>query len=83
MKIRQMKGTCTMKVTATLTEIRADHMQKWERTELSVKDQARYIWLAPIESRPGLSVGTVAELEFVKGTGGAVGGHWAGWKIAR
>jgi hypothetical protein len=66
---------------ATLTEIRArDGMQKWERTELPASDSARYIWLTP---SAGVSVGEVRTLEFVKGTGGAIGGHWAGWKITR
>ena len=64
-------------VTATLTEIRADHMQKWERTELSKNDQVRYIWLALNQSKPNLTLGTVATLVFVKTSGG----HWSGWRV--
>jgi hypothetical protein len=64
-------------VTATLTEIRSDHMQKWERTDLDVNDQARYIWLAPFQSKPNLAVGQEARLSFNKGVNGA----WAGWKV--
>lgn len=71
-----------MKVTATLTERRRDGMQKWERTDLDKGDHMRYIWLAPFQTKSDLSVGAVETLEFVKGTGGAISGHWAGWKIA-
>ena len=67
-----------MKTAATLTEIRADGMQKWEQIALPKADRARYIWLTP--SR-GVAVGDERTLEFSKGTGGAIGGHWAGWKI--
>lgn len=41
----------------------------------------RYIWLSPYQSIIGVKVGTQANLEFGSGTGGAVGGHWAGWKV--
>jgi hypothetical protein len=74
-----------MKVQATLTEVRADGMQKWERADLDKQDHMRYIWLRPNGSL-GISprvVGDTAELEFVKGTGGPIGGHWAGWKVSR
>jgi hypothetical protein len=64
-------------VTATLTEIRSDHMQKWERTDLDVANRARYIWLTPFQSKPNLVVGQEARLSFNKGVDGA----WAGWKV--
>ena len=66
-----------MRVTATLTEVRKDGMQKWERSDLLKSDHMRYIWITPSKA----NVGDIATLEFVKGTGGAIGGHWAGWKI--
>lgn len=69
-----------MHTQATLTEIRADGMQKWERPNLPVADHNRYIWLT---ARTGFKVGDVRTLEFSKGTGGQIGGHWAGWKIVK
>jgi hypothetical protein len=68
-------------VTATLTQIRQDGMQKWERIELPKADQARYIWLAPYAGAAKYNVGSVATLAFIKGTGGMTGGHWAGWRV--
>ena len=70
-------------VTATLTEVRKDGMQKWERSDLPKSDHMRYIWLNAYASKVGVEVGSIAELEFVKGTGGAIGGHWAGWKVVK
>jgi hypothetical protein len=70
-----------MQVQATLTEIRRDGMQKWERTDLPKQDRARYIWLAPYAGAIKATVGHQATLAFIKGTGGMVGGHWAGWRI--
>lgn len=61
---------------ATCTEIRADGMQKWERTELPKSDQKRYIWLQSFQSKTGVVVGTVGKIAYVNGTGGAIGGHW-------
>ena len=72
-----------MQVIATLTEVRADGKQKWERTELPKQDQARYIWLTPYAGAVKVAVGSEATLEFVKGTGGMTCGHWAGWKIVK
>ena len=70
-----------MQVRAILTEVRADGKQKWERTELPKQDMARYIWLAPYAGAVKAAVGTEATLAFVNGTGGMVGGHWAGWRV--
>ena len=70
-----------MNTQATLTEVRADGMQKWERTDLPMQDRMRYIWLAPLQSKVGVKVGSVANLVFSKGSGGMIGGHWAGWKV--
>ena len=66
-----------MQVKATFTERRSDGMQKWERIELPQSDRNRYIWLAPFQSKPGLAIGAVETLEFVKRD------YWAGWKITR
>ena len=66
---------------ATLTEIRADGMQKWERNEIPRGNHLRYVWINVWQSKPEVKLDCVAELEFVKGTGGAIGGHWAGWKV--
>ena len=72
-------------VQATLTEVRKDGMQKWERADLDKQDHMRYIWLRQdgtlYARRP--SVGDTAVLEWVKGTGGSTGGHWAGWKVSK
>lgn len=35
--------------TATLTEIRADGMQKWERDDMPTTNHLRYIWLHPFQ----------------------------------
>lgn len=70
-----------MQVAATLTEIRTDGMQKWERTDLPKQDHNRYIWLAPYCGAVKVAVGREATLAFTKGTGGMVGGHWAGWRV--
>jgi hypothetical protein len=72
-----------MKVQAILTEVRKDGMQKWERLELAKSDYTRYIWLAPFQSTSGVKVGSVADLVFYKGTGGAIGGHWSGWRVEK
>lgn len=68
-------------VLATLTEVRADKMQKWERTDLPKSDHMRYIWLNPYQSIAGVKVGSQAKLTFNKGTGGMVGGHHSVWKV--
>lgn len=71
-----------MRVKATLTEIRRDGMQKWERGDIDKNDHRRYIWLSPrFGSKHDVKVGDVATLEYIRGTGGAVGGHWAGWRL--
>ena len=70
-----------MQVTATLTEIRADGKQKWERTDLPVRDHMCYIWLNPYQSIKGVEVGSYAKLEFNKGTGGMISGHFSIWKV--
>ncbi len=72
-----------MQVIATLTEIRKDGMQKWERYDLPKSDHMRYIWLNVYQSNPLVMLGSEAELEFGKGTGGMIGGHWAGWKVTK
>lgn len=69
-------------IQATLTEIRHDGFQKWERTDLPQQDHNRYIWLQPFQSKPGAKLGSKANLTFHKGTGGAVGGHWSLWKVS-
>lgn len=71
-----------MKVTATLTERRADGMMKFERSDRPSSDHMRYVWLSPYEAKSSIPVGSVVTLEWVNGTGGVVGGHWAGWKVA-
>lgn len=43
----------------------------------------RYIWIDGYASIPGVVVGSKAELNFVKGTGGAIGGHWSLWKVSK
>lgn len=68
-------------VTAILTEIRKDGMQKWERTDLPRSDHMRYLWLNAYQSLKGVAIGTTANLVFEKGTGGVTGGHWAVWKV--
>ena len=70
-----------MDVSASLTEIRRDGMQKWERDDLPKEDHLRYIWLHPFHSIAGAIVGSRGRLEFSKGVGGSVGGHWALWKV--
>jgi hypothetical protein len=70
-----------MKTTATLTEIRKDGFQKWERSELPKSDRMRYIWLQPFQSIKGAEIGSTATLVFSKGTGGLIGGHHAGWRV--
>ena len=70
-----------MQVLATLTEIRKDKMQKWEREDLDVSNNMRYIWLAPYQSKPEVIIGSKGKLEFVKGSGGQIGGHWAAWIV--
>ena len=66
---------------ATLTEIRKDGMQKWERNEIPRGNHLRYVWINAYQSKPEAKLDCVAELEFVKGTGGMIGGHWAGWRV--
>jgi hypothetical protein len=68
-------------VTATLTEVRADLSQKWEAEEYDVRDHRHYIWLKPFQNKFPVQVGSKAKIEFVKGTGGATGGHWALWQV--
>lgn len=68
-------------VTATLTEVRKDGMQKWERSDLATSDHMRYIWIASFQSLKGMSVGSVATLVFERGTGGVTGGHWSLWRV--
>lgn len=68
-------------VTATLTEVRADKMQKWERLDLPKQDHMRYIWINPYQSIPGVEVGSQAKLSFSNGTGGLVGGHFSIWRV--
>lgn len=68
-------------VIATLTEIRADHMQKWERDDLPTTNHLRYIWIAPFQSIEGVKVGSRCTLAFENGTGGRAGGHWSLWKV--
>lgn len=70
-------------VTAILTEIRKDGMQKWERNDKVKSDHMRYVWLSPYQSKAGVKIGDEAQIEFHKGTGGIIGGHWAGWKIVK
>ena len=70
-------------ITAILTEIRKDGMQKWERNDKLKSDHMRYVWLSPYQSKSGVKVGDEANIEFRKGTGGAIGGHYAGWKVVK
>jgi len=70
-----------MQVTATLTEVRKDGMQKWERSDLPKSDHMRYIWLNAYQSIKGVGVGSNAKLVFSKGTGGMIGGHFSVWKV--
>ena len=70
-----------MQVQAKLTERRADGKMKFERNDLDKSDHMRYIWLSPYEVSSKIEVGSTVTLEYVKGTGGIIGGHWAGWKI--
>ena len=62
-------------ITAILTEIRADTMQKWERPEISKKDASRYIWLAPFQSLPNVALGATGVIDFIKAP------HYALWKL--
>lgn len=70
-----------MEVLATLTEVRKDGMQKWERSDLPKSDHMRYIWINAYQSKAGVIVGTNAKLSFNSGTGGMIGGHWSVWKV--
>jgi hypothetical protein len=66
---------------ATLTHVRDDGMQKWERPDKLVSDRSRYIWIRKDMSHKDAKVGSNAKLTFFKGTGGAAGGHYSGWKV--
>lgn len=68
-------------ILAILTEVRKDGMQKWERYDLPKSDHMRYIWISAYQSKIGVKVGTQALMKFIKGTGGSIGGHWAGWEV--
>ncbi len=70
-----------MTILATLTEVRKDGMQKWERSDLPTTDHMRYIWLNAYQSNKDANIGSQAKLDFIKGTGGATGGHFSLWKV--
>ena len=71
-----------MKVKVKLTERRVDGMMKFEREDLDKSNHMRYIWFSPYEIANKIEVGSEVILEWCKGTGGVIGGHWAGWRIA-
>ena len=70
-----------MIILATLTEVRKDYMQKWERLDLPKSDHMRYIWINPYQSVRGAKVGDEARILFDKGSGGAIGGHWSVYRV--
>lgn len=58
-------------IIATLTAIRTDGMQKWEREDRIVTDRSRYFWLQSFQSIKDAKVGSIGTLEFITGPGGA------------